>query len=64
MLKHTGSKIGKSIYENNCGNLIKEILKIQKNIIVTFFVQLMYRLAKSLEGKGKKKYFIKSIMMK
>ena len=26
MLKHTGSNIGKSIYETNCENLIKEIL--------------------------------------
>ena len=27
MLKHTGSKIGKSIFENDCGHLIKEILE-------------------------------------
>ena len=27
MLSHTGYKIGKSIYEHSCGNLIKEILE-------------------------------------
>jgi len=27
MLKHTGSKVGKSIYEHDCGVLIKEILE-------------------------------------
>jgi phosphoglycerate kinase len=30
MLKHTGSKVGKSICENDCGSLIKEILYISK----------------------------------
>ena len=30
MLKHTGSKIGKSIYEHDCKNLIKEILDKSK----------------------------------
>ena len=30
MLKHTGSNIGKSICENDCGSLIKEILESSK----------------------------------
>jgi phosphoglycerate kinase len=55
MLKHTGSKIGKSICENDCGNLIKEILENSNkyNCKITCPVDVM--VAKNFEDIGKEK---------
>ena len=55
MLKHTGSKVGKSIYERNCGVLIKEILENSKkyNCKITYPVDVV--VSKNLENVGKNK---------
>jgi phosphoglycerate kinase len=55
MLKHTGSKVGKSICENNCGDLIKEILENSNkyNCKITCPVDVV--VSKNLEGIGKNK---------
>ena len=55
MLKHTGSKIGKSICENDCGALIKEILENSNkyNCKITCPVDVV--VSKNLEGIGKNK---------
>ena len=55
MLKHTGSKVGKSICENDCGTLIKEILENSKkyNCKITCPVDVV--VSKNLEDKGKNK---------
>jgi len=55
MLKHTGKKIGKSIVENDCKNLIEEILKNSKkyNCNITSPVDVV--VAKDMQGKGKNK---------
>ncbi len=55
MLKHTGSNIGKSICEYDCGPLIKEILENSKkyNCEVTFPIDAI--VSKSLNGEGKEK---------
>jgi len=55
MLKHTGSKIGKSICEHNCGNLIKEILENSNkyNCKITCPVDVV--VSKNVEGAGKNK---------
>ena len=55
MLKHTGSKVGKSIYENDCGQLIKEILKKSKEFNCEITCPTDVTVAKSLEGMGKNK---------
>ena len=55
MLKHTGSKVGKSIYERDCGVLIKEILENSKkyNCTITYPVDVV--VSKNLENVGKNK---------
>ena len=55
MLKHTGSKVGKSIYDRNCGVLIKEILENSKkyNCKITYPVDVV--VSKNLENVGKNK---------
>ena len=55
MLKHTGSKVGKSICENDCGALIKEILENSNkyNCKITCPVDVV--VSKNLEGIGKNK---------
>jgi phosphoglycerate kinase len=54
-LKHTGSKVGKSICENDCGDLIKEILENSNkyNCKITCPVDVV--VSKNLEGIGKNK---------
>ena len=55
MLKHTGSKVGKSICENDCGALIKEILENSNkyNCKITSPVDVV--VSKNLEDMGKNK---------
>jgi len=55
MLKHTGSKIGKSICENDCGALIKEILENSNkhNCKITCPVDVV--VSKNLKDIGKNK---------
>ncbi len=55
MLKHTGSKVGKSICENDCGTLIKEILENSNkyNCKITCPVDVV--VSKNLEDMGKDK---------
>ena len=55
VLKHTGSKVGKSICENDCGALIKEILENSNkyNCKITCPVDVV--VSKNLEGIGKNK---------
>ena len=55
MLKHTGSKVGKSICENDCGALIKEILENSNkyNCKITYPVDVV--VSKNLEDMGKNK---------
>ena len=55
LLKHSGKKIGKSICENNCGDLIKEILKNSKkyNCKITYPIDVV--VSKSMESFGKNK---------
>ena len=55
MLKHTGSKVGKSICENDCGDLIKEILENSNkyNCKITCPVDVV--VSKNLEDMGKNK---------
>ncbi len=55
MLKHTGSKVGKSICENNCEALIKKILENSNkhNCKITCPVDVV--VSKNLENKGKDK---------
>ena len=55
MLKHTGSKIGKSICEHDCENLIKEILENSNkyNCKITLPIDVM--VSKNLQDNGKEK---------
>jgi len=55
MLKHTGSKVGKSIYEENCGDLIKEILENSNNYNCKITCPEDVVVSKSLEDMGKNK---------
>ena len=55
MLKHTGSNIGKSIYEHNCENLIKEILEKSKLHNCQINCPIDVVVAKNLDGPGKNK---------
>jgi len=52
MLKHTGSKVGKSIYENNCGSLIKEILDVSKKFNCKITCPIDAVVSKNIEGIG------------
>ena len=55
MLKHTGSKVGKSIFEKNCGLLIKEILDISKKYNCKIICPEDVVVSKNIEGVGKNK---------
>ena len=55
MLKHTGSKIGKSIYEHDCENLIKEILEKSKAYNCQINCPIDVVVSKNLHGTGKNK---------
>ena len=55
MLKHTGLNIGKSVYENNCESLIKEILENSSKYNCKITCPLDVVVSKNLEGIGKNK---------
>jgi len=55
MLKHTGSKIGKSIHEHDCKNLIKEILEKSKAYNCQINCPTDVIVSKNLYGTGKNK---------
>ena len=55
MLKHTGSNIGKSICENDCGSLIKEILESSKKYNCEITIPKDAIVSTSLDGEGKEK---------
>ena len=55
MLKYTGSKIGKSIYEHDCENLIKEILEKSKAYNCQINCPIDVIVSKNLYGTGKNK---------
>ena len=55
MLKHTGTKIGKSIYEHDCENLIKEILEKSKAYNCQINCPIDVIVSKNLYGTGKNK---------
>ena len=55
ILKHTGSKIGKSIHENDCEDLIKEILEKSKAYDCQINCPIDVVVSKNLHGKGKNK---------
>tara|TARA_Y100000590_G_scaffold50843_1_gene53545 strand:- start:1134 stop:2315 length:1182 start_codon:yes stop_codon:yes gene_type:complete len=55
MLKHTGSKIGKSICENDCESLIKEILENSNKYNCKITCPLDVVVSKNLESIGKNK---------
>ena len=55
LLKHTGSNVGKSIYENNCGSLIKEILNISKKYNCKITSPIDVVVSKHTEGLGENK---------
>ena len=55
MLKHTGSKIGKSIHEHDCKNLIKEILEKSKAYNCQINCPIDVIVSKNLYGTGKNK---------
>ena len=55
MLKHTGSKIGKSICENDCETLVKEIISISKKFNCKITCPEDAVVSKSIEGDGKNK---------
>ena len=55
ILKHTGSKIGKSIYEHDCENLIKEILEKSKAYNCQINCPIDVIVSKNLHGTGKNK---------
>ena len=55
MLKHTGSNIGKSICENQCGSLIKEILENSKKYNCAITNPKDVIVSTSLNGEGKEK---------
>ena len=55
MLKHTGSKIGKSICEHDCGPLIKEILKNSKRYNCSIICPTDVVVSKNLKDMGENK---------
>ena len=55
MLKHTGSNIGKSICENECGSLIKEILENSKKYNCEITIPKDAIVSTDLNGEGKEK---------
>ena len=58
MLKHTGSKIGKSIYESNCANLINEILKNSEKFNCKITCPVDAVVSKNMKNSGKNKEII------
>ena len=48
ILKHTGKNVGKSICEHESENMVKQILKIPKNIIVKLLCLKMLLFLKNL----------------
>ncbi len=55
MLKHTGSNIGRSICENECGSLIKEILENSKKYNCEITIPKDAIVSTDLNGEGKEK---------
>ena len=55
MLKYTGSNIGKSICENDCGSLVNEIVDISKRFDCKITCPIDAVVSKNFEGTGKKK---------
>jgi len=55
MLKHTGTNIGKSICEYECGPLIKEIIENSKKYNCEITLPKDVIVSKSLDGSGKEK---------
>ena len=55
MLKHTGTNIGKSICEHNCGALIREIIENSKKHNCEITIPKDVIVSKSLDGIGKEK---------
>ena len=55
MLKHMGSNVGKSICENDCESLVKEILNISKKFNCKITCPLDAVVSKNMEGKGENK---------
>ena len=55
ILKHTGSKVGKSICENNFGPLIKEILDISKKFNCKITCPIDAVVSKNIKGVGENK---------
>ena len=55
MLKHTGSSIGKSICENECGSLIKEIFENSKKYNCEITIPKDAIVSTDLNGAGKEK---------
>ena len=55
MLKHTGSNIGKSICENECGSLIKEIFKNSKKYNCEIIIPNDVIVSTDLNGEGNEK---------
>ena len=53
MLSHTGYKIGKSIYEHNCENLIREILENSKSYNCQVNCPMDVVVSKTMDGIGK-----------
>ena len=52
MLKHTGSKVGKSICENDCGSLVKEIIVIAKKFDCKITCPIDAVVSKNVESVG------------
>ncbi len=55
MLKHTGSKVGKSICENECGSLVNEIIDIAKKYDCKITYPIDAVVSKNIENLGKYK---------
>tara|TARA_Y100000590_G_scaffold380483_1_gene448872 strand:- start:243 stop:1433 length:1191 start_codon:yes stop_codon:yes gene_type:complete len=55
VLKHTGTDVGKSIYENNCEDLIKEIINNSKKYNCAITIPEDVIVSKSLDGNGNEK---------
>ena len=55
MLKHTGTNIGKSICEHDCGPLIKEIIENSKKYNCEITIPKDIIVSKNLDGSGKEK---------
>ena len=53
MLSHAGYKIGKSIYEHGCGNLIREILENSKSYNCQVNCPMDVVVSKTMDGIGK-----------